>query len=265
MGLFKKKPDDTAERDLHRDLTGEISEMRENLRVRGDQLREADEQLGSIRSEYDQTVSSLIRIKKEISDAREEQERLSRVNDGIHMQIEEGRRILRDSHRDVEMARRTAEDLEGANAELEEKAALGKRMDKSLADAQKRLDEINSEITEREQRRAGLQRTAESEAHQSVAKKLVDTEVRLAESEAERESLAAELATRLSMVDNLQERLAAAEARLRDPASRPPPDRRVVEAATAMVASLRDRLNKTLAELEDVRRQLDEARAGRDA
>lgn len=264
MGLFKKKPDDTAERDLHRNLTEEISELQESLRVRRDQVREADERLGTVRSEYDQTVSSLIRIKKEISDAREEQERLSRINDGIRMQIEEGRRILRDSHKDVEMARRTAADLEGANAELEEKAALGKRMDKSLAGAQKRLNEINSEITQRERQRVDLRRTDELEAQQSAAKKLAATEARLAESEAERENLAGELAARMRMVDNLQERLAAAEARMREPASRPPPDQRVVEAATAMVASLRGRLNGALAELEEVRRQLDEARAGRE-
>lgn len=263
MGLFKKKPDDTAERDLHRDLTEEISGLRESLRVRGEQLREADERLETVRSEYDQTVSSLIRIKKEINGAREEQKRLSRINDGIRMQIEEGRRILRDSHKDVEIARRAAADLEGANAELEEKASLGKRMATSLEDAQKRLNEINSEITQREQRRVDLQRTSELEAQQSVAKRLVAAEARLAESEVERENLAGELAARLRMVDNLQERLAAAEARLREPASRPPPDQRVVEAATAMVASLRGRLNRALVELEEARRQLDEERAGR--
>lgn len=262
MGLFKKKSDDAAERDLHRDLTEEISEMQGKLRVRGEQLREADARLGTVRSEYDQTVSDLMRIKKEINNAKEEQERLSRINDGIRMQIEEGRRTLRVSHKDVEMARRTATDLEGATAELEEKVALGKRMDKSLEAAQKRLDDTNSEITRRERRRVDLQRTAEMEAQQNVAKKLAATEAQLAESEAEREDLAEDLAARVRMVDNLQERLAVAEARLREPASRPPPDRGVVEAATAMVASLRGRLDEALGDLEEARRQLDEARAG---
>ena len=261
MGLFKKKSDDTAERDLHRNLAAEISELQETLRVRTGQLREADERLGTVRSEYDQTVSSLMRIKKEINDAREEQGRLSRINDGIHIQIEEGRRTLRDSHKDVEMARRTTADLAGATAELEEKSALGKRMDESLEEAQKRLDGINSEIMQRERRRVDLQRTAGAEAQQDAAKKMAATEARLAKSEAEREDLAEELAARVRMVDNLQERLAAAEARLRESASRPPSDRGVMEAATATVALLRSRLNATVAELEKVRRQLDEERA----
>ena len=261
MGLFKKKSDDTAERDLHQNLTTAISELQETLRARAEQLREADERLGTVRSEYDQTVSSLMRIKKEINDAREEQGRLSRINDGIHIQIEEGRRTLRESHKDVEMARRTTADLAGATAELEEKAALGRRMDKSLEEAQKRLDAINSEIIQREQKRVGLQQVAETEDRQNIAKKLAETEARLAESEDQREGIAEELAARVRMVDNLQERLATAEARLAESASRPPSDRGVIEAATATVALLRNKLNATLTELEKVRRQLDEERA----
>ena len=261
MGLFKKKSDDTAERDLHRNLTAEISALQETLRARAEQLREADERLVAVRSEYDQTVSSLMRIKREINDAREEQGRLSRINDGIHIQIEEGRRTLRDSHKDVEIARRTSADLAGVTAELEEKAALGKRMDKRLEEAQKRLDEINSEITQRERRQVDLQQSAEMEARQDAAKKLVAAEARLAKSEAEREELTEELAARMRMVENLQERLAAAEARLAESASRPPSDRGVMEAATATVALLRSRLNATVTELEKVRHQLDEERA----
>ena len=263
MGLFKKKPDDSAERDLHRNLTAEIAELQENLRVKGDQLRDADKRLVTVRSEYDQTVSNLMRIKKEINDARDEQERLSRINDGIRMQIEEGRRTLRDSHKDLEMARRTAADLEGTTAELEKKTAMGERADKDLAAAQKRLDAINSEIKRREQRRADMQRTAEMEAQRNTARKLAAAEARLAELEAERDETAEELAARVRMVENLQERLAAAEARLRESESRPPSDQGVVKAATAMVASLRDKLDATRRELEEVRRQLAEERDGR--
>lgn len=261
MGIFTRKPDDSTERALHGDLTAEISALESQLHTKKGQLTESEARLAEVRSEYDRMVSDLIRIKKEINDKKKERESLEHIAGGVRIQVEEGRRALKECHRDVDLARRAAADLERITAEVDEKSAHLGRMDAEAKSARQRLAGINSDVQRQEQQLADLKQAAEAAARQNITTKLSEYQSQLDSSEAERKRLIAQLDARVSMVENLTQRLADAEARLRDHVPRQPPERGVVQAATALVASLRAKLNASQAELASVKSQLEEERA----
>lgn len=256
MGLFRKKRDDSEERRLHRDLSDEIPRLQEAARERGAEVQEAESRLRSVRAEYDQVLSNLMSTKKEINDRREEKERLERVNEGIRMQIDEGRRTLKGSHKDMDLARRAAVDLERVTSDVKAKTAQSSTLDSKVRRAQKRLDKINAQMGTADGKRAKIERDAQRAAQRELAREVSKYKSRLSDAEAERNRLQSQLDAHVEMVENLKQRLSIAEEQLQAPAPQQQPNKGVVEAASALVASFRERLAESQDELARTRQRL---------
>ena len=235
MGLFRKKDiDDSMERELKRDLAGEVLDLREKIGKQNAQLQEDAAKLEAVRAEYNETVSRLMKIKKELGENRRIHERLSRTNTEIRDEIEKGRMILRNNKKEIEQARNAAEDLAGINAELESKTA-------ACREAQERLDQLRQNAAEAKSAAEGL-----LEGHK---REIAQYREKLATSEEERASLQSRLHSHYAMVKQMQERIDSIEARRHPPASHEP-DKGVVRAASSLVASFRKRLEDAQAELD---------------
>lgn len=267
MDLFRRrKQDDPAESEgMRGDLAEEAERLRADVRERDSQIREADARLATVRSEYTATVSNLMKIKKEINDIKEERERLERQSTNIRMQIEEGRRILKGSHRDLDLAEKAAADLERIRSELDS-ATQERRREQSRLDRIKReLADVAEEVARRSRENESLVRewrdldakladgaAAGSGSPEAAAAKdggagseLDLYRSRLAETDAERRKMRAQLADRDETIQDLRRRLAEAELEKSGPdQAAPPSDKGVIEAASALVGSYRTRLAK---------------------
>ena len=225
-------------------MAEDLASLDNQIQERKTQLEDIEGQLQSTHAEYDRTVSDLMSIKKEINSQREERERLELMAGGIRSQIEEGRRILRESHHDMEVARRTSADLEKVTEELEEKKEQCKDIDRLLDVAQGRLAKINTDTKEQ-------QPTDVQTSH------VQDLERRLAESETQREALASRLEENASRIAEMEKRLAKPA-----PTQDRNADQKVMEAATTLVSSMRKRMDASQAELERLRQELAQRRDG---
>ena len=258
MDIFKRKTADSTKEDLRSDIAAELAVLQNRLKEQNAHLQKGDSQLHTIRAEYDQIVSNLMKIKREINDKKEEQVRLEHLNKGIRMQIEDGRRILRGSYKDFEMARRTAADLERLTAELEEKRLLCNKTNVEVERVQGRLTEMGVEMEQLQKKRQDM----DSSLQQNLSSELAEYKSRLASSEDQRNQMAEQMNALTQMVTNLKQRLASSEARLQERSTQNP-DKGVVEAASALVASFRIKLTTLQEELADAKSQLDKERARR--
>lgn len=289
MDLFRRrKPDDpTEEENPPGDLSAEATRLQASVREREVQIREADARLGTVRSEYTATVSNLMKIKKEINDMREERERLGRQHTNIVMQIEQGRKILKGSHRDLDLAEKAAADLEKIRSELDSATQECRREQGRLHKIRRDLTDVTNEVARRSRENESLAREWEDlDAKLANAATRVDSpgvsadaagdkgdggpgseldhyRSRLAETDAERRNMRAQLAERDETIQDLRRRLAEAE--LEKPGSdqdlaATQSDKGVIEAASALVGSYRTRLAKAEKDLADARRDLAEER-----
>lgn len=253
MGLFSKRHDDSEERILHRDLKAEISRLEELVQTHGMEVQEAESRLRAVHTEYEQVLSSLMSTKKEINNCKDEKEQLERINKGIRIQIDEGRRILKGNHKAMDLARRAAVDLEKINSEIKARSTRYSLLDSEINQAQKCLDSINAQIDKMNRRCTDMAQDVQLETQH--AEEMSDYTSRLAAAEAERDRLQSSLDLHVDMVNTLKRRLAAADARLREPSPQQA-DRSVVEAASALVASFRKRLAESQKELAETKMRL---------
>lgn len=289
MDLFKRrKPDNPPEEETPRDdLSAEATRLQADVREREVQIREADARLATVRSEYTATVSNLMKIKKEINDIREERERLERQSTNIVMQIEEGRKILKGSHRDLDLAEKAAADLEKIRSELDSTTQECRREQSRLNKIKRELADTTGEVARRSRENESLARAREEldaklanttagagspgvsadaargEGAGGASSELDRYRSRLAETDAERRKMRAQLAERDETIQDLRRRLAEAELEKsgsdQDLAA-PQSDKGVIEAASALVGSYRTRLAKAEQDLADARRDLAEER-----
>lgn len=289
MDLFKRrKPDNPPEEETPRDdLSAEATRLQASVRECEVQIREADARLATVRSEYTATVSNLMKIKKEINDMREERERLERQSTNIVMQIEEGRKILKGSHRDLDLAEKAAADLEKIRSELDSTTQECRREQSRLNKIRRALADTTGEVARRSRENESLAReregldaklvnatagagspgvsadTAGGEGDGGAGSELDRYRSRLAETDAERRKMRAQLAERDETIQDLRRRLAEAELEKsgsdQDLAA-PQSDKGVIEAASALVGSYRTRLAKAEQDLADARRDLAEER-----
>ena len=280
MDLFKRrKQDDPTEAErLQGDLSEEVARLRADVQDRDSQIREADARLATVRSEYTATVSNLMKIKKEINDMREERERLERQGTNIRMQIEDGRKILKSSHRDLDLAEKAAADLARIRSELDSTMQERRREQSRLDKIKRELADVANEVAQRSRENESLAREREdldakladkaagsaspdaaAARDKGAGSELDIYRSRLAETDAERRNMRAKLAERDEAIQDLRRRLA--EADLEKPGSdqdlaAPPPDKGVIEAASALVGSYRTRLAKAEKDLADARQDL---------
>lgn len=287
MDLFRRrKPDDpTEEENQPGDLSAEVTRLQAGVREREVQIREADARLATVRSEYTATVSNLMKIKKEINDMREERERLGRQSTNIVMQIEEGRKILKGSHRDLDLAEKAAADLEKIRSELDSTTQECRREQSRLHKIKRELTDVTDEVARRSRENESLAREWEdldaklANAATRVGSPGVSADAagdegdggagsepdryrsRLAEMDAERRNMRARLAERDETIQDLRRRLAELEKSGSDQdLAAPQSDKGVIEAASALVGSYRTRLAKAEKDLADARQELAEER-----
>lgn len=282
MDLFRRrKQDDPTEAErLQGDLSDEVARLRADVRDRDSQIREADARLATVRSEYTATVSNLMKIKKEINDMRGERERLERQGTNIRMQIEDGRKILKGSHRDLDLAEKAAADLARIRSELDSTMQERRREQSRLDKIKCELADVASEVAQRSRENESLAREREDldailadKAAGSASSDAAATKderagselnlyrSRLAEMDAERRNMRAQLAERDKMIQDLRGRLAEPKKSDSDQdLTAPQSDKGVIEAASALVGSYRTRLAKAEKDLADARQELAEER-----
>ena len=242
LGIFgKKKIDDTN--DMTKDLTDEVSNLQDEVRKQNDLLQEATSKLKTVRSEYDAIVHDLMKIKKEINEQRQESTRLVQINSGIRDEIAQGKMVLRKTSKDLESAKTLASDLAKSTTKLKETK-------KEYNSIKARLDKLQT-----------------TTVHSSTDTLHYTEQLKVLESE--RQDFRYQIREQHEVIVKLQEQLARAQRRHSTSSTKNSPDKGVVEAASAMVASFRremlDAQNelaeerarhaKTLKRLEDIKKQ----------
>lgn len=227
LGIFGKKKIDDVD-DVAKDLTDEVSNLQDEVGRQNDLLREATSKLKTVRSEYDAIVHDLMKIKKEINEQRQESTRLEQINSGIRDEIAQGRMVLRKTSKDLESAKTIASDLAKSTAKLKETK-------KEYNSIKARLDNLP---------RTTIHGSTDTLHHAERLKVL----------ESERQDFRYQIREQHEVIVKLQEQLARAQRRHSTSPTKNSPDKGVVEAASAMVASFRR-------EMLDAQNELAEERA----
>lgn len=218
-------------------------------------LAEAMERLESARSEYDSLVSDIMRMKKEINNQRETRRILEIQNSDIQARIQDGRKILKTSHKDMELAERAAAEMMRIKSEIESSKQEHRRLADKVQSEQNRLAAVKLE----------LQNTSKIHETQDKLQKRVDelkAQLASAPSPADIASYKSKLDTAVAENRTLRARLEAStrlisELRQNASVTAPEPSRRgVVEAASNLVSQYKARLAETQQELERTRQEL---------
>lgn len=266
MGLFAKREykEDPTPSAPQLDPNQEMMNLRKELQKISISLKESKDQLQSVRDEYTATVSDIMKIKKEINSKRETHKKLIMQNRNIEMQIEQGRKILQSSHKDMDLVKKTSTDLSRLEAEIKSKKSEYAQIQAEIKSARDELDMLNGDLQRRrtqsrllnqeltrlaaelDQSRAHIPQNQASDA----IKNLSVYKSRLVEANAESQKLRIDLESSTAMIQELRQRLKSAE--IQRSASRAPDqpsNRKIVEAASSLVASFRSRLADAQEEL----------------
>lgn len=274
MGLFTKREykEDPTPSGPQLDPNREILSLRKELQKINISLKESRDQLQSVRDEYTMTVSDIMKIKKEINTKREIRKKLIIQNRNIEMQIEQGRKILQSSHKDMDLVKKTSADLSRLEVEIKSKKSECAKMQAEIKSARDELGVLNGDLQRRrtqsrllnqeltrlgvelDQSRAHIPQNQASEA----IKNLSVYKSRLVEANAECQKLRIDLESSTAMIQELRQRLKSVETQKSTlHASPQPSNRKIVEAASSLVASFRSRLTATQEELTQARQTAD--------
>lgn len=266
MGLFTKREykEDPTPSSSRLDPNQEMMNLRKEMQKINISLKESKDQLQSVRDEYTITVSDIMKIKKEINNKREIRKKLIMQNRNIEMQIEQGRKILQSSHKDIDLVKKTSTDLSILEAEIKSKKSEYAKMQAEIKSARDELSGLNADLQRRrtqsrllnqeltrlaaelDQSRARIPQNQASDA----IKNLSVYKSRLVEANAECQKLRIDLESSTAMIQELRQRLKSAETQRATPHASPQlSNRKIVEAASSLVASFRSRLAATQEEL----------------
>lgn len=274
MGLFTKKEyKDDPEPPSSLDPESELQSLREQLHNIKISISESEAQLQSVRDEYTAAISDIMKIKKEINSKRETRRKLTMQNRNIEMQIEQGRKILQSGHKDIDLLEKTAADLSLLEADMESKKAEYANIQSQIKAARDELDAVKSDLHRRQtqskllnQELARLTKDLDrSRAHipqdgaPDAIKNLAVYKSRLVEANAESQKLRIDLESSAAMIQELRQKLKSAEAQKSDDSIQQS-NRKIVEAASSLVASFKRKLATAQDELAQAHRTSDALR-----
>ncbi|MXX20400.1 MAG: hypothetical protein F4W68_00985 [Cenarchaeum sp. SB0661_bin_35] len=214
MGIFgKKRIDDDNDNGNRTNIANNMSDLQKKIERQNELLREGTSKLEAVRSEYDTVVHDLMTIKKEINEQSQERVRLERINLGLRDEISQGKQVLKQKSKDLESAKTINDDLARSTEKLE-------RTKKEYASIKARLDRMQ------------LDNNTD----------MLQCKENLEISQSECQDLRGRMREQHEVIIKLQEHLE--RARRRSMASTPKnnPEKGVVEAASAMVASFRKQM-----------------------
>lgn len=271
MGLFTKREykEDPAPSDSQLDPNREVLRLRNELRKINASLKEAKDQLQHVRDEYTTTVSDIMKIKKEINSKRETQRKLLMQNRNIEVQIEQGRKILQSSHKDLDLVKKTSTDLSRLEDEIKHKKLARAKIHAEIKSARDELGELNADLQRRRTQSSLLNQELarlaveldQSRAHipkdqaSNALKNLAVYKSRLVEANAENHKLRIELESSTTMIQELRDRIESVERRRSTSrTSSQQSNRRIIETASSLVASYKSKLTVAKEELAGARR-----------
>ena len=284
MGLFTKKKEITEEKISHTSTS--LSDLQDQLREYQTKIQEAKTKLDTVRSEYATTITNLMKIKKEINEKKEAKIMMEQQNTNLQMQIESGRKILRESYHDISLAEKTGQDLNQLKEDLQTKTSEYKEIqiqisisNDYLAASRNELKSLRNEIQKSAANVADIDRDIESKHHRiselnleqnrleqelintkssrnTLSTKLADVQKLLSDTIIDRDQLRERLESQKILVRDMESRF---ESSLTTPPSRPS-DKNVIKAASTLVASYRAKISKIQKELDDTKLELEEER-----
>ena len=274
MGLFTKRAhqEDAPSSDTL-DPEQDVLRLQHELQEINVSLKESKDQLQSVRDEYTMTVSDVMKIKKELNDKRETNRKLQAQNRNIEMQIEQGRKILQSSHKDIELAKQTATTLSKLKADTESEKMTQAKIQHEIRSAHDELNALKADMSRRHEQSRSLNQelarlTAELDTSREripqskvtdVLKQLAVYKSRLVESDAESQKLRTDLESSVAMIQELRKRLQSAEAQ--KPAQNTTSNSKIMEAASSIVSSYRYRLAAARKEIDTAQQTADTLRS----
>ena len=277
MGLFTKREykEDPTPSGPQLDPNQEILSLRKELQKISISLKESKDQLQSVRDEYAITVSDIMKIKKEINSKREIHKKLIIQNRNIEMQIEQGRKILQSSHKDMDLVKKTSTDLSRLEDEIKSKKIEYAKMQSEIKSARDELSALNGDLqrrrtqsrllnqeltrlsTELDRSRAHMPQNQASDAIKNIS----IYKSRLVEANAECQKLRIDLESSAAMIQELRQRLKSVETQRSTPHTSPQrSNRNIIEAASSLVASFRSKLATAQKELTQAHQTADALR-----
>ncbi len=236
MGFFGKKKvektvDEKEEITLKTELETKIEKIQEESREKQRKLDEITQKITSVKEEYDSTVSSLMLVKKEFNQKKMELDIIQRK----HKEIEERNKkseLIKDA-KSVEQFNKTKGEHSKIKEELDEFTKKCEKIKEQIAQEQATLHNIKKQQVEVEKELEGANSRLYNAKEELNKKDTFEDASILTPSE--KEFIGADKANQKSSAG-------------------------IIEAASAVVGSLKSKLNTTLRELETVQTLLEKER-----
>lgn len=232
MGLFGKKEDTVSENSeefvLKEELETEVESLQNEFRVKQDELKDIQEKIDSVKEEYETAVSNLMLVKKELNQKKMELDIAIREHKEIKEKIKNSEQI-KDSKSSEEFS----------------------KTEENLLKIKQELEEITKEYEETKEKIATEQSTLSQ-----IRKQQVDTEKELDEANSRLYNAKEEL----NKKDEFQDINILTPKEKEFIQGNNKSSAGVIEAASAVVGSLKSKLNNTQKELEAIQMLLEKER-----
>ena len=236
MGFFGKKKEDiqdySAETALKTELKEEVEKLQKEFRERQTGLDEITQRVITVKEEYDSTVGSLMIVKKELNQKKMELDIIQREYRETREKAKKAE-LIKDS-KSVEKFNKTEGDHSKIKEELDEFAKKHDEIKEQLEKEQATLHNIKKQQVEVEKELEGANSRLYNAKNELDKKEIFEDTSILTTSEKE-----------FIGVDNESQKSSA----------------KIIEAASAVVGSLKSKLNTTMKELETVQTLLEKEKA----
>ena len=257
MGLFGKKKKETISEDseeyvLKEELEEEVEKIQTEFRVKQTDLDELVQKIENVKGEYDTTVTNLMAVKKELNKKKMELDVVQREYRDIREKIKDSEQI-KDSKSITEF-NRTEKNLSKIKDDLEETTAEYKNIKDQITQEQVTLHGIKQHQTLVDEYNS----TREQATLHGIKQQQIEYQKELDEANARLYNAKEELAKK----DQFQETdvLSPKERELIQGTNSQNSSAGVIEAASAVVGSLKSKLNMSQKEIEAVQLLLETER-----
>jgi len=244
MGLFGKKkteetvPERNEENILKEELEGEVERLQGEFREKHKELEDIEEKIQEVKKEYDVTISNIMSVKKEFNQKKME---LDIVQREYKETVERNKKAE---------AVKDSKSIEESNKNKENHSKIKQELDKLTEER----DEVKSEHEEIKK-----QIEQEQSALHSIRKQQIEVEKELDEANSRLYNAKEELDKRdhfedTSILSPSEKEFITGENEAKENSAG------IIEAASAVVGSLKSKLNMTLKELETVQLLLEKER-----
>ena len=236
MGFFGKKKEDTqdysAETALKTELEEEVEKLQKEFREKQTELDEITQRITTVKEEYDSTIGSLMIVKKELNQKKMELDIIQRKYRETREKTKKAE-LIKDS-KSVEKFNKTEGDHSKIKEELDEFTKKHDEIKEQIEKEQTTLHNIKKQQVEVEKELEEANSRLYNAKNELDKKEIFEDTSILTTSEKE-----------FIGVDNESQKSSA----------------KIIEAASAVVGSLKSKLNTTIKELETVQTLLEKERA----